>query len=197
MSVDKTTDPPAEEAQLAEQQPAETKKSFWATLMPVVACGAGLFSDGYINNVLDILPPGLCREMGVGALTKMTRLSALSSPFWLSSTPMSGRRRMRSTTSAILRSPGRWLGSLFLDTCSSLSNSVCGKDDMLTGRQLRQVVAHELAAALDCHPAGVYGPDRWVVLPWRCSGHVQHADRVAVFCKSARTSWHACRECHV
>ncbi|KAK3899351.1 major facilitator superfamily domain-containing protein [Staphylotrichum tortipilum] len=53
MAVEKTPDPTADEAQLAEQQPLEeAKKSFWATLMPVVACGAGLFSDGYINNVI-------------------------------------------------------------------------------------------------------------------------------------------------
>ncbi|KAL3421846.1 major facilitator superfamily transporter [Phlyctema vagabunda] len=29
-----------------------TNKSFWNRLWPVMACGAGLFSDGYINNVI-------------------------------------------------------------------------------------------------------------------------------------------------
>jgi hypothetical protein len=29
----------------------ETLKSRWERLWPVMACGAGLFSDGYINNV--------------------------------------------------------------------------------------------------------------------------------------------------
>jgi hypothetical protein len=29
---------------------AETDKSFGDRLWPVIACGAGLFSDGYINN---------------------------------------------------------------------------------------------------------------------------------------------------
>jgi hypothetical protein len=38
-----------EDAQVVEQ-PAE-KKSLWKTILPVMACGAGLFSDGYINNV--------------------------------------------------------------------------------------------------------------------------------------------------
>jgi hypothetical protein len=28
-----------------------SEKSFSARLWPVIACGAGLFSDGYINNV--------------------------------------------------------------------------------------------------------------------------------------------------
>ena len=28
-----------------------TKKTQWARLMPVIACGAGLFSDGYLNGV--------------------------------------------------------------------------------------------------------------------------------------------------
>jgi len=30
----------------------ETNKSFWERLWPVIACGAGLFSDGYLNNVI-------------------------------------------------------------------------------------------------------------------------------------------------
>ena len=30
---------------------AQTEKGRWERLWPVVACGAGLFSDGYLNNV--------------------------------------------------------------------------------------------------------------------------------------------------
>lgn len=30
---------------------ADSGKGFWSRLWPVMACGAGLFSDGYINNV--------------------------------------------------------------------------------------------------------------------------------------------------
>lgn len=30
---------------------APNDKTLWQKLLPVVACGAGLFSDGYINNV--------------------------------------------------------------------------------------------------------------------------------------------------
>lgn len=48
-------DPPQTEVDAAEQPqspaPVEDQKSFWAKLLPVMACGAGLFSDGYINNV--------------------------------------------------------------------------------------------------------------------------------------------------
>lgn len=48
-------DPPQTEVAAAEQPqspvPVEDQKSFWAKLLPVMACGAGLFSDGYINNV--------------------------------------------------------------------------------------------------------------------------------------------------
>jgi len=32
-------------------QVEENQKSRWERLWPVMACGAGLFSDGYINNV--------------------------------------------------------------------------------------------------------------------------------------------------
>jgi hypothetical protein len=35
----------------AEQSLEQGKKSFWTAILPVMACGAGLFSDGYINNV--------------------------------------------------------------------------------------------------------------------------------------------------
>ena len=42
--------PDAVEAQEREE-PAQEDKSFWKTIVPVMACGAGLFSDGYINNV--------------------------------------------------------------------------------------------------------------------------------------------------
>lgn len=38
------------ETQEVEHQEAP-RKSFWVALLPVMACGAGLFSDGYINNV--------------------------------------------------------------------------------------------------------------------------------------------------
>lgn len=38
-----------------------TEKSKWERLWPVIACGAGLFSDGYLNNVsylqCDYAPP--------------------------------------------------------------------------------------------------------------------------------------------
>jgi hypothetical protein len=30
----------------------ETEKSQWERLWPVIACGAGLFSDGYLNGVI-------------------------------------------------------------------------------------------------------------------------------------------------
>lgn len=33
-------------------EPVEVQhKTFWQAALPVFACGAGLFSDGYINNV--------------------------------------------------------------------------------------------------------------------------------------------------
>jgi hypothetical protein len=49
----KTPAPGPDEAQVAEQ-PTE-KKSFRKAILPVMACGAGLFSDGYINNVCLLL----------------------------------------------------------------------------------------------------------------------------------------------
>ncbi|KAH6617030.1 major facilitator superfamily domain-containing protein [Chaetomium tenue] len=39
-----------ENAQVVE--PPTEKKSLWKSILPVMACGAGLFSDGYINNVI-------------------------------------------------------------------------------------------------------------------------------------------------
>lgn len=41
-----------EKQQQQEESPvAPVQKSFWKAILPVIACGAGLFSDGYINNV--------------------------------------------------------------------------------------------------------------------------------------------------
>lgn len=47
-------EPPQEAVFEAEQRPSveQTDKSFWNRLWPVIACGAGLFSDGYLNGVI-------------------------------------------------------------------------------------------------------------------------------------------------
>jgi len=37
---------------LAERDLANEHKSWWERSWPALACGAGLFSDGYINNVI-------------------------------------------------------------------------------------------------------------------------------------------------
>jgi hypothetical protein len=56
MPVDKHIGASHEPDELAVQQRraslAETSKTFWERLWPVIACGAGLFSDGYLNNVI-------------------------------------------------------------------------------------------------------------------------------------------------
>jgi len=41
------------------------QRSFWITIVPVIACGAGLFSDGYINNVCAPSPAGPTLEVGL------------------------------------------------------------------------------------------------------------------------------------
>ena len=43
------TSPNVELSPLGEAAPVE--KGRWECLWPVIACGAGLFSDGYLNNV--------------------------------------------------------------------------------------------------------------------------------------------------
>ncbi|KAK4164551.1 major facilitator superfamily domain-containing protein [Cladorrhinum sp. PSN259] len=40
------------------------QKTFWNKLLPVMACGAGLFSDGYINNVIGSVITVLGRQYG-------------------------------------------------------------------------------------------------------------------------------------
>ncbi|KAK8044939.1 hypothetical protein PG993_004963 [Apiospora rasikravindrae] len=37
--------------------PVDDNKKFWHALFPIVACGAGLFSDGYVNNVIGSVSP--------------------------------------------------------------------------------------------------------------------------------------------
>lgn len=46
-----TVDVEVENPQQEQQQP---RPNFWHAALPVFACGAGLFSDGYINNVWNI-----------------------------------------------------------------------------------------------------------------------------------------------
>ncbi|QPG93500.1 hypothetical protein C2857_000208 [Epichloe festucae Fl1] len=51
--------PPQQEP--SEQQP---RRNFWHAALPVFACGAGLFSDGYINNVIGSVSTVLVRQYG-------------------------------------------------------------------------------------------------------------------------------------
>ncbi|KAF2767264.1 MFS phospholipid transporter Git1 [Teratosphaeria nubilosa] len=56
MAVDKhigVTHEPTEEATAQrDESVADVQKPFWDRIWPVMACGAGLFSDGYLNNVI-------------------------------------------------------------------------------------------------------------------------------------------------
>ena len=45
------THAPAEEETGRRNSISATEKGRWERLWPVIACGAGLFSDGYLNNV--------------------------------------------------------------------------------------------------------------------------------------------------
>lgn len=40
-----------DDAAYGQRSPLEHTRSFKKAILPVIACGAGLFSDGYINNV--------------------------------------------------------------------------------------------------------------------------------------------------
>ncbi|KAF3001099.1 hypothetical protein E8E14_006055 [Neopestalotiopsis sp. 37M] len=44
--------------------PRIDQKPFWEAIWPVLACGAGLFSDGYINNVISSVGTVLSRQYG-------------------------------------------------------------------------------------------------------------------------------------
>ena len=48
---DQETQEPDVQVQEGSGTPLEMAQSFTSAIMPVVACGAGLFSDGYVNNV--------------------------------------------------------------------------------------------------------------------------------------------------
>ena len=50
---------------------AKTEKGRWERLWPVIACGAGLFSDGYLNNV------GLARAPTTNATSSMNAIATL------------------------------------------------------------------------------------------------------------------------
>ncbi|EMC99616.1 hypothetical protein BAUCODRAFT_29991 [Baudoinia panamericana UAMH 10762] len=45
-------EPPEEAIQQRHESVANTDKTFWQRIWPIVGCGAGLFSDGYLNGVI-------------------------------------------------------------------------------------------------------------------------------------------------
>ena len=52
-AVDRRAEAEKEAAVVESEEPAlgNTEKSYWEKRIPVIACGAGLFSDGYLNSV--------------------------------------------------------------------------------------------------------------------------------------------------
>lgn len=60
--------PPVDDEQIAraeaENGPPIDEKPFWQSIWPVIACGAGLFSDGYINNVIGSVSTTLTKQYG-------------------------------------------------------------------------------------------------------------------------------------
>src|SRR4051794_10104527 len=52
-SADETSQ---DEVQTGEVDRLEGAQPFTKAILPVIACGAGLFSDGYINNVSSVAP---------------------------------------------------------------------------------------------------------------------------------------------
>ncbi|KAK8130941.1 MFS phospholipid transporter g.t1.c1 [Apiospora sp. TS-2023a] len=44
--------------------PMDDNKKFWHALFPIIACGAGLFSDGYVNNVIGSVSPIFAKIYG-------------------------------------------------------------------------------------------------------------------------------------
>lgn len=53
MNVESSKEAVADDVKVTESNPPSEPqhKTFWQAALPVFACGAGLFSDGYINNV--------------------------------------------------------------------------------------------------------------------------------------------------
>jgi MFS family permease len=76
--TDKSVKNLIEEEEKAQDEPV--KKSTWQKLFPVMACGAGLFSDGYINNVIGSVSTILARQHGTLYTNSDTRknVSALA-----------------------------------------------------------------------------------------------------------------------
>lgn len=62
---------PADEEPARRGSVAQTDKNRWERLWPVIACGAGLFSDGYLNNVSSAqMRHKLCSDMEVDNRTR-------------------------------------------------------------------------------------------------------------------------------
>ncbi len=132
--------------------------------LPVVACGAGLFSDGYINNVSS--HPAECPPL--------IRSSPDSLGHWFRYPHPQPQVRRR--LDHVPRQARRQ------------RHCLCRNRRRPTGLRLpgRPVVAHQLATRVDSHPLRVDSPGRRLLLQGRPGRHVQYPDRLALLCMSKK-----------
>lgn len=84
--------------------PLEDAQPASATLLPVFACGAGLFSDGYINNVIGSVGTVLAAEYG-DAYSNSAAISNVSAPHFTQLSTHSLFRPLELTGNPFSRSP--------------------------------------------------------------------------------------------
>lgn len=151
----------------APQEPVvnDTPKPFREAIAPVIACGAGLFSDGYINNVRPGLLPGPLPECRA------------SIPM-LIATAGSGHRVCYHRPRPAVRRPLQELRGE--EVCRRYHLRRHRRRPALLRIPRRPLVAHQFPAHLNHLASRLHGPRRRLLLPRRCHRHVQHAGRLAL-----------------
>ncbi len=132
-----------------------TEKSFWERLWPAMACGAGLFSDGYlqsvigpVNTILSILYPN--QYANSSAVSNVTSIAFAGTVLGMLAEVTAKHWPYTDCLLAVCRPARVWLHFRRLES---------------------QVDAH----GLDCHPLRVRSPRRWFVRRRRSPWHLRRA----------------------
>lgn len=146
--------------------PPIDQKPFWDAVWPVLACGAGLFSDGYINNVIGSVSTTLGYEYG-DVYTNSTAKQNVSAIAFAGTVSRSSRQSPASYRPFNLHCAHR-IGCRSTDLRSS-----CGS-----------LVANRLPPHVYRYPYRLHCSCGWLILAWRACWHVRHAHRMAFLRKS-------------
>lgn len=164
--------------------PRIDQKPFWEAIWPVLACGAGLFSDGYINNVISSVGTVLSRQYG--DLYSNSAAQNVSAIAFAGTVSIRDIVPMRKESSASKRA------SVYLRKSRLTYQTFChlGRRTAVFRIPGRSVVANRISPYFHHYSYHFHGSGCRILLAWRANWHVRHADRLEILCKfSAVDPW--------